>query len=66
MRFVNQDPIELLGGENLYSFALNTQVWIDPLGLSKNVIQVSMNKALPDVESRGVHVNVKQGKSQCI
>ena len=21
-----------------------------------------MNKALPDVESRGVHVNVKQGK----
>ena len=61
-RFVNQDPIGLFGGENLYSFALNTQVWIDPLGLSKNAIQVSMNKALPDVESRGVHVNVKQGK----
>lgn len=59
---MNQDPIGLWGGENLYSFALNTQVWIDPLGLSKNVIQVSMNKALPDVESCGVHVNVKQGK----
>ena len=61
-RFVNQDPIGLWGGDNLYSFALNTQVWIDPLGLSKNAIQVSMNKALLDVESRGVHVNVKQGK----
>ena len=65
-RFVNQDPIGLLGGENLYQFALNAQGWIDPLGLSKNAIQVYINKALPDVESRGVHVNVKQGKSQCI
>lgn len=31
-RFVNQDPIELLGGENLYQFALNAQNWIDPSG----------------------------------
>ena len=31
-RFVNQDPIGLLGGENLYQFAPNTQGWIDPLG----------------------------------
>ena len=30
-RFVNQDPIGLWGGENLYLFALNTQDWIDPL-----------------------------------
>ena len=34
-RFVNQDPIGLLGGENnLYQFAVNVQIWIDPLGLS--------------------------------
>ena len=33
-RFVNQDPIGLWGGENLYQFALNTQIWIDPLGLT--------------------------------
>ena len=32
-RFVNQDPIGLLGGSNLYQFALNVQDWIDPLGL---------------------------------
>ena len=34
-RFVNQDPIGLWGGDNLYQFALNTQKWIDSLGLSK-------------------------------
>ena len=32
-RFVNQDPIGLLGGENLYGFVPNTQNWIDILGL---------------------------------
>ena len=32
-RFVNQDPIRLWGGENLYQFAPNAQEWIDPLGL---------------------------------
>ena len=33
-RFVNQDPIGLLGGYNLYSFAPNIFRWIDPSGLS--------------------------------
>ena len=33
-RFVSQDPIGLLGGENLYWFAPNVQRWIDPLGLA--------------------------------
>ena len=32
-RFVNQDPIGLLGGDNLYQFAPNVQIWIDPWGL---------------------------------
>nr|DAK52223.1 MAG TPA: RHS repeat-associated core domain [Caudoviricetes sp.] len=31
---MNQDPIGLWGGENLYRFALNTQIWADPLGLT--------------------------------
>ena len=35
-RFVNQDPIGLNGGENLYQFAKNTQIWIDTLGLIRN------------------------------
>ena len=34
-RFVNQDPIGLMGGDNLYLFAPNGNVWIDPLGLAK-------------------------------
>ena len=35
-RFVNQDPIGLLGEENLYSFAPNTIIWTDQLGWSAN------------------------------
>ena len=38
-RFVNQDPIGLVGGDNLYAFALNAQVWVDFLGLVKNILQ---------------------------
>ncbi|OCX20519.1 RHS repeat-associated core domain-containing protein [Pseudomonas graminis] len=33
-RFITQDPIGLVGGSNLYAFAPNTNVWIDPWGLS--------------------------------
>ncbi|WP_304671098.1 RHS repeat-associated core domain-containing protein, partial [Neisseria polysaccharea] len=34
-RFVNQDPIGLLGGDNLYQFAPNAQIWIDYWGLAR-------------------------------
>ncbi|WP_428738569.1 RHS repeat-associated core domain-containing protein [Sulfurimonas sp.] len=34
-RFVSQDPIGLLGGNNLYQYAPNPISWIDPLGLAK-------------------------------
>ncbi|MFS9065850.1 RHS repeat-associated core domain-containing protein [Streptococcus timonensis] len=33
-RFVNQDPIGLEGGCNVYQFAPNVQDWVDPLGLA--------------------------------
>ena len=33
-RFVNQDPIGLLGGANLYQFASSVQAWVDPAGLA--------------------------------
>ncbi|VYT97108.1 Putative deoxyribonuclease RhsC [Streptococcus oralis] len=32
-RFVNQDPIKLKGGNNLYQFAPNVQGWVDIFGL---------------------------------
>ena len=35
--FVNQDPIGLGRGDNLYQFALNTNKLIDVLGLNKNL-----------------------------
>ncbi|WP_373700818.1 RHS repeat-associated core domain-containing protein, partial [Neisseria dentiae] len=35
-RFVNQDPIKLYGGSNLYLFGHNTFKWKDPLGLTGN------------------------------
>ena len=34
-RFISQDPIGLLGGENLYQHAPNPVGWVDPLGLAK-------------------------------
>ena len=45
-RFVNQGPIGLLGGDNLYLFALNTSGWIDWLGLHSD----------PDLASRMARV----------
>lgn len=38
-RFVNQNPIGLVGGDNLYAFVSNEQVWVDFLGLVKNILQ---------------------------
>ena len=32
-QLMNQNPIGLKSGENLYWFAPNVQRWIDPLGL---------------------------------
>lgn len=37
-RFVNQDPIGLIGGANLYEFAPNTNKWLDVLSLNKNLL----------------------------
>ena len=37
-RFVNQDPIGLLGGANSYTFSNNALVWIDPLGLAGEAV----------------------------
>ena len=32
---VNQNPIGLDGGDSLYLFAFNSQIWVDTLGLPK-------------------------------
>lgn len=33
-RYTTQDPIGILGGINLYSYVIDPNTWIDPLGLS--------------------------------
>ncbi|WP_230961485.1 RHS repeat-associated core domain-containing protein, partial [Burkholderia stagnalis] len=34
-RFISKDPIGLAGGINVYQYAPNPMLWIDPLGLAK-------------------------------
>ena len=52
---MNQDPIGLLGGENLYLFAPNTTKWNDPLGL--------MNKC-DNCSKTGVNINLVQDEAK--
>ncbi|WP_142557538.1 RHS repeat domain-containing protein [Streptococcus mitis] len=56
-RFVNQDPIGLLGGDNLYLFAPNITKWNDPLGL--------MNKC-NNCSKTGVDINLVQRETSNI
>ena len=67
-RFVNQDPIGLMGGMNLYQFAPNTQQWIDHLGLDVNIIRSDRSVTfILDISLNGRNVtntdieNVKNG-----
>mgnify|MGYP003094680693 CR=1 FL=1 len=46
---MNQDPIGLLGGENLYWFTPNTQVWVDWLGLAG--VDMSLFPSNEDIHS---------------
>ena len=52
---MNQDPIGLFGGENLYWFAPNTTKWNDPLGL--------MNKC-DNCSKTGVDINLVQDEAK--
>ncbi|WP_425312869.1 RHS repeat-associated core domain-containing protein [Neisseria dumasiana] len=45
-RFVNQDPIGLAGGNNLYWFAPNVFSWLDILGLNRNPILFTSSTGL--------------------
>nr|WP_250589961.1 RHS repeat-associated core domain-containing protein [Neisseria subflava] len=56
-RFVNQDPIGLLGGANFYQFAMNVLGWVDPLGLARKPI----SSRLPE-GSRTGQFGPKNGK----
>ncbi|MFP3830647.1 RHS repeat-associated core domain-containing protein, partial [Pseudomonas sp. SIMBA_021] len=60
-RFINHDPIGLLGGDNLYAYAPNPTGWIDPWGWfgEKPLNSPDVTKWL---EKGGtVHVEVESG-----
>ncbi|MFV3383806.1 RHS repeat domain-containing protein, partial [Pseudomonas sp. NY15354] len=57
-RFVTQDPIGLQGGYNLYAYAPNALIWIDPFGLCKSAASGDKGraKAMHDLERNGFKV----------
>ena len=60
-RFVNQDPIGLWGGENLYQFAPIVQEWLDPFGLAKTPTRTLQNNWLNYVGSRHTNSDIHHG-----
>ena len=64
-RFVKQDPIGLVGGDNLYQFAPNVQIWIDPWGLVR-LIRYKPRDTIPAQNgARGTAIDktLERGKS---
>ena len=43
-RFINQDPIKLQGGTNLYNYGSSSTRWIDSLGLLTQAEQIDIGK----------------------
>ena len=63
-RFVNQDPIGLMGGENLYAFGLNTKAWVDPLGLASKATAKMQPYRFSDVSVKGPHADIFVGNKK--
>ena len=60
-RFVNQDPIGLLGGDNMYQFAPNVQGWKDVWGLAKIFRGMKDDRGYPKIESSARGLGVREG-----
>ncbi|PTU72329.1 RHS repeat-associated core domain-containing protein, partial [Chromobacterium haemolyticum] len=54
-RFISRDPIGLMGGFNIHSYAPNPTEWVDPLGLSCDSPQEKMKRKLDCVRQGGVN-----------
>ena len=60
-RFVNQDPIGLWGGDNLYWFAPSVQGWMDVWGLAKIFRGMKDDGGYPKIESSARGLGVREG-----
>ncbi|MNQ74930.1 putative deoxyribonuclease RhsB [compost metagenome] len=61
-RFVTQDPIGLLGGDNLYQYGSNPLGWIDPLGLTCSSLHERVVNDANKVASAGGEITAKQAQ----
>ena len=64
-RFMKQDPIGLVGRDNLYQFAPNVQIWVDPWGLVR-LIRYKPRDTIPAQNgARGTAIDkaLERGKS---
>ena len=52
--FVSRDPIGLLGGDNVFQYAPNPVMWIDPFGLI-SIHDIALNKAKQLKISQGIN-----------
>ena len=57
-RFVNQYPVGLESGDNLYDFGLNTKAWVNPLGLASKTTTKMQPYRFSDVSVKGTHVDI--------
>ena len=59
-RFTTQDPIGLRGGLNLYQYAPNPLMWVDPLGLSNRPNNGKYHIFQENTIARGIFTPVMQ------
>src|SRR5262245_28149816 len=48
MRFLNRDPLGLVGGSNMYAYVRNPVKFVDPLGLRKSYFEGSQVQTFED------------------
>ncbi|WP_454384809.1 hypothetical protein [Streptococcus sp. Marseille-Q7087] len=61
---MNQEPIGLIGGENLYAFELNTKAWVNPLFLASKATSKMQPYRFSDVSVKGPHADIFVGNKK--
>ena len=59
--FISRDPIGLLGGSNVFQYAPNPVMWIDPFGLAKTPTRTLQKNWENYVGSKHIHSDIHHG-----